>query len=117
MASKESYPIYKGRDGQETCIKSIEAPLVSTEEIWFSPNKNWFRLNSDAAINEVDSLAGLGVVIRNSKGEFTAASSSRIPFFGDIEFAEASVILEGVKLGRGVGAYTTRGRVRFTQCN
>ena len=56
--------------------KPIEAPLVSTEERWFSPDKNWFILNSDAAINEVDGLVGLGVVIRNSKGEFMPASSS-----------------------------------------
>ncbi|ESR64134.1 hypothetical protein CICLE_v10010478mg, partial [Citrus x clementina] len=77
------------KDAQETCIKSIGAPLVITEERWFSPDKNWFRLNSDAAINEVDGLAGLGVVIRNSKGEFMDASTS--------------AILEGIKLVEELG--------------
>ncbi|KAK9211292.1 hypothetical protein WN943_000666 [Citrus x changshan-huyou] len=91
------------KDAQETCIKSIGAPLVITEERWFSPDKNWFRLNSDAATNEVDGLAGLGVVVRNSKGEFMDASSFRISFFGDINFAEASAILEGIKLVEELG--------------
>ncbi|KAL9439977.1 hypothetical protein AB3S75_018775 [Citrus x aurantiifolia] len=30
------------KDAQETCIKSIGAPLVSIEERWFSPDRNWF---------------------------------------------------------------------------
>ncbi|GAY45467.1 hypothetical protein CUMW_089680 [Citrus unshiu] len=77
------------KDAQETCIKSIGAPLVITEERWFSPDKNWFRLNSDAATNEVDGLAGLGVVVRNSKGEFMDASTS--------------AILEGIKLVEELG--------------
>lgn len=76
----------------------LKASLASKEERWSPPDKNWFKLNSDAAINETEGLARLGVVIRNSREEFTATSICRRPFSGVIEFVEASAVLEGIEL-------------------
>lgn len=76
----------------------LKASLASKEERWPSPDKKWFKLNSDAAINETEGLARLEVVIRNSQGEFKASSICRRPFSGATEFVEASVILEGIEL-------------------
>lgn len=76
----------------------LKASLASKEERWPSPDKNWFKLNSDAAINETEGLARLEVVIRNSQGEFKASSICRRPFSGATEFVKASVILEGIEL-------------------
>lgn len=58
----------------------LKASLASKEERWSPHDKNWFKLNSDAAINETEGLARLGVVIRNSREEFKATSICRRPF-------------------------------------
>ncbi|KAK9193130.1 hypothetical protein WN944_003827 [Citrus x changshan-huyou] len=79
-------------------LPMLKASLASKEERWSPPDKNWFKLNSDAAINETEGLARLGVVIRNSREEFTATSICRRPFSGVIEFVEASAVLEGIEL-------------------
>lgn len=47
---------------------------------------NSYKVNSDAAINEKEGVAGIGVIIRNSDRAFVAASTNRTNFFGDIEF-------------------------------
>lgn len=82
---------------------AVEAPSTCQRASWYSPDKDWFQLNSDAAIHKTKGVAGLGVVIRNARGEFMAASTSQSSYFGDIEFAEASAILKGIKLVEDLG--------------
>ncbi|ESR34492.1 hypothetical protein CICLE_v10006508mg, partial [Citrus x clementina] len=60
-------------------------------------------LNSDTTTCETEGFVGLGVVIRNSRGEFMAASICRRSFLDDIKFAETSALLEGIKLAMDLG--------------
>lgn len=50
------------------------------------------------SIDEIVGMAGIEILIRNAEEEVMAASTCRIPFPADIEFAEAVAFQKGVNL-------------------
>ncbi|XP_024046508.1 uncharacterized protein LOC112100876 [Citrus clementina] len=64
---------------------------------WLRPPQGLFKANVDAAINEEKKEAGLGVVIRDSKGEVIATAVNRTPFYGNVAQAEATVVNFGLQ--------------------
>ncbi|KAJ4722049.1 Ribonuclease H-like domain containing protein [Melia azedarach] len=81
---------------QKPCI----APRPTT---WVPPRSGWFKLNVDAAIKVAAGCAGLGAIVRNEEGKVLVAAVYRRIFFGDVEYAEVEVILNGLKLAMEAG--------------
>ncbi|XP_035547305.1 uncharacterized protein LOC118348876 [Juglans regia] len=48
---------------------------MSAIKQWKKPKDGWLKANFDAAIDEQNCVVGLGIIIRNSKGEVMAAYS------------------------------------------
>ncbi|KAJ4708958.1 Ribonuclease H-like superfamily protein [Melia azedarach] len=63
----------------------------------------WYKVNTNVVVNEAESALGLGAVIRNSKGQFMAASICKKTFTSDIEFAKVEAAVEGIKLAIDLG--------------
>ena len=62
------------------------------------------KINVDAAMDKEIMLAGLGVVIRNSRGEVIAAAVKTKKNDGNVERAKASATLWGLKVAFKAGA-------------
>lgn len=61
------------------------------------PPEGWFKVNVDAAIKMSDQQAGLGIVIKSSRGNTIAAAVERIPFQGNVACMEAEAALFGLQ--------------------
>ncbi|KAL5758066.1 hypothetical protein ACOSP7_020677 [Xanthoceras sorbifolium] len=58
----------------------------------------WYKLNTDASLKNVESLVGLGAVIRDDNGLFMVGLSCKLVGSVLIEVVEASAILNGPQL-------------------
>ncbi len=56
---------------------------------WQVPAGGWLKLNWDAALNMQSKKMGIGIVVRNEKGEFVAAMARVLPSLNDPTVAEA----------------------------
>ena len=102
------------------CIRSIQEPVVELENInserkvgkevkedkggreWKRLVDGWVKINCDGAYkimqgNEKENEAGIGVVIRNEKGEMIVGISEKVMIGSSIE-VEAVALREGVWL-------------------
>ncbi|KAM1059670.1 hypothetical protein ACFX2B_024174 [Malus domestica] len=50
-------------------------PKEATRQRWVRPNDGWIKCNFDGSWNERPKIGGFGVIIRDHRGEFTAATS------------------------------------------
>ena len=71
---------------------------ASTQPSWKPPPEGWFKMNVDAAIKTKDQLIGLGIAIRNHKGEFITAAMKKSRYYGSIASAEAEVAHWGLEI-------------------
>lgn len=87
-------------------IKRIRTPelnfcaekAITKHQQWCPPGEGWVKINVDAAMDKENMLAGLGVVIRNSRGEVIAAAVKTEKNDGNVERAEASATLWGLQV-------------------
>ena len=67
-------------------------PLVTprpTRVRWFPPTENLYKANFDAALFDHLGFAGLGVVVRDYRGNVLAALSQKVALPQSMEMAEA----------------------------
>ncbi|KAH9653988.1 putative reverse transcriptase/RNA-dependent DNA polymerase [Citrus sinensis] len=77
------------------------------EQTWKPPPEGYVKVNTDAAIYMEEQKVGLGIIIRDSKGDFVAAAMKMSKFIDNIAYAEA----EAIHLGMNVAEAVARGPV------
>ncbi|KAL5778263.1 hypothetical protein ACOSP7_011189 [Xanthoceras sorbifolium] len=81
---------------------AVPSPVASRRAAelprWTRPAEGWLKLNVDASLRVDSCLVGLGVVVRNSNGDFMAGLSRKLVGSVSIEIAEAFAILNGLHL-------------------
>lgn len=70
---------------------------------WSKPIQSFVKLNVDASFDADDLRGTTGAVIRESKGNFVAASNSRIEFVHDSMSAEIHALKQGLILAQSLG--------------
>ena len=88
----ESYKRIKCSKDQAT----LKTPRKKIQT-WMGPPEGWYKVNVDAAINTSAQQAGLGVVIRNSRGKIIAAAVKRVLYEGSVVDMEAEAVLFGIQ--------------------
>jgi hypothetical protein len=68
-------------------------PNSTTVIKWKPPEVSRYKVNYDGAVFSDRNEAGIGVIIRNHRGEVMGALSQRIPYPHSVEAVEASVIV------------------------
>ena len=53
--------------------------LKAEKKRWIPPTEGEFKTNFDGAIFEENNIAGIGIIVRNSRGEVMVALSEKIP--------------------------------------
>ena len=87
-------------------IKRIKVPkeefcaemVITKHHQWCPLEEGWIKINVDVAMDEKNRLVGLGVVIRNFKGEIIAAAVKTEKNSGNVEMAEVKAILWGLQV-------------------
>ncbi|KAH9650223.1 putative reverse transcriptase/RNA-dependent DNA polymerase [Citrus sinensis] len=94
----DAYRKFKRPEQQQLDTSTMEKPKQ-----WKPPPENWCKVNVDAATDHQSQRAGLGVVIRNDKGDVVAAAIKPSSFNGDVPFAEAEAIKWGMQVAKRAG--------------
>ena len=94
----EAFRRYKKPEHQQR-----ESTKAEGAKQWKPPPKNWYKVNVDAAIDHQSQRAGLGVVIRNDKGDVVAAAIKPSSFNRDVPFTEAEAIEWGMQVAKKAG--------------
>lgn len=68
------------------------------QQAWMPPSSGWYEVNVDAAIRHSNWIAGLGVVIRDSKGKFVAVAIQRVIYKGNVAYIEAKAVSLGIQV-------------------
>uniref|UniRef100_A0A2N9GDB5 Reverse transcriptase domain-containing protein n=1 Tax=Fagus sylvatica TaxID=28930 RepID=A0A2N9GDB5_FAGSY len=70
---------------------------------WKPPELGRYRVNYDGAVFRDSDEAGIGVIIRNHKGEVMGSLNQRIPFPHSIEAVEASAARSAIQFAKDLG--------------
>jgi ribonuclease HI len=65
---------------------------------WKVPVGGWLKLNWDATVNKQSKRMGIGIIVRDEKGEFVAAMAKVLPSINDPTVAEALAAWHAVNL-------------------
>ncbi|KAL5776482.1 hypothetical protein ACOSP7_009408 [Xanthoceras sorbifolium] len=76
---------------------------VRVQPRWEAPSPNWFKINSDTAVDSVRKRVGLGVVIRDWQGRVMASLSQSYPLLVSVEVVEAMAIRMNLQLASEIG--------------
>ena len=65
---------------------------------WKTPPEGWLKMNVDAVIKSQEQYLGLGIAIRNHKGDFVATAVKKSSFYGNVASVEAEAVDWGLKI-------------------
>ncbi|TXG47194.1 hypothetical protein EZV62_026488 [Acer yangbiense] len=87
----------------------VQPRLVSDRPVpkWLAPPQGMFKINTDAALNVQGNSAGIGVVIRNFRGQVMLSSCKNFRTAFSPVIAEALAVLEGLRLAKLGGFFPT----------
>ncbi|KAG7964160.1 hypothetical protein I3843_09G155200 [Carya illinoinensis] len=71
MSEDEKFSQYHNR-GYQTC---------TSVDVWQAPPSNWLKVNWDGALDQAKGLIGIGVIIRDDKGQTKATMRQKKMFF------------------------------------
>ena len=96
MIVKEATKYLKEYQATNMCAKKTTTPNAV---VWRPPKPGWYKVNTDGATFDDIKCFGVGVVIRNERGEIMGALSKKFMLpLGGLE-AEAKAVEDGVVLG------------------
>lgn len=72
---------------------------------WKPLEEGVYKINTDAAVSLNDSNAGLGIIIRNHRGQVIASETKYLEFVSSVDEAEARAALEGLKFAIEAGIH------------
>uniref|UniRef100_A0A2N9IE82 Reverse transcriptase domain-containing protein n=1 Tax=Fagus sylvatica TaxID=28930 RepID=A0A2N9IE82_FAGSY len=78
-------------------------PRVPDMIKWTPPAEGRYKVNYDGAIFRATNEAGLGVIIRNARGEVMGSLSQRVPFPHSVEAVEASAAKCAIQFAKDLG--------------
>jgi ribonuclease HI len=70
---------------------------------WCKPPPRYFKVNVDGSIHHDSHAGSIGAVIKDSKGEFSAASTLFLPHVASPAVAEAMAMRKGLSLANRLG--------------
>lgn len=65
---------------------------------WSPPPNRWQKVNVDATVDVENQMAGLGVVVRDSEGNYRAAAIKILKFSANVAMAEAAAMEWGLQV-------------------
>ena len=78
-------------------------PAPPRTERWIPPSEGWYKVNVNRTVFKESGSCGIGIVIRNERGEIIGAMSKRMDLsLGALE-VEAKAFKEGMLLARDLG--------------
>ena len=90
------------RQSNMTNPKPLKQPPQARPH-WRPPKSGWFKIIVDGAIFKDPHCCGIGVIIKNDKGQIMGAMSKKLPLpLGALE-VEAKATEEGITLARNLG--------------
>ncbi|XP_022140628.1 uncharacterized protein LOC111011237 [Momordica charantia] len=75
----------------------------TAEVLWLPPDKRIYKINTDASFLASDQHAGLGIIIRNDRGQVMASATKYLENIQSVDMAEAIVAVEGLQLASKIG--------------
>lgn len=75
---------------------------------WKKPLAGQQALNVEASFSEEDHSDSCGAIIRDHKGMFIGASTAKLEHVADVVSAEATALMEGLKLALSFGCNSFR---------
>ena len=90
-------------DETKQLLPPPRVPVESTQVLWQGPEAGIVKINTDGATFDQDRGTGIGVVIRDSGGQFLAGLSRRNRGDFSAEVIEALAIQEGCLLAKEMG--------------
>lgn len=80
--------------------------IRQTSEIrWHPPSYGVYKINTDASFSSSNSNAGLGIIIRNYRGQIMATATKYLQNVMSVDEAEALAAVEGLRVAMESGIY------------
>lgn len=86
-------------------MQANERQKSRNELIWNPAPGEWFKVNTDAAIQAPEQRVGLGIIIRDSKGSFVAAAMKKSKFYDNIAYSEAEATNLGIEVAESAAIH------------
>ena len=70
------------------------------QQVWKPPPPGYFKVNVDATTNLFKQKGGIGVVVKDSRGDCVVAAAQKTTLKGNVADMEAEVVLLGIQVAR-----------------
>ncbi|XP_057463841.1 uncharacterized protein LOC130753684 [Actinidia eriantha] len=80
-------------------------PLPKFSVKWTAPMDGLNKINFDGAYFKTLNAVGIGIVVRNHRGEVTAALSEKLPFTVEVDCMEALPAAKAIQFAKDLGIF------------